>query len=140
MKNHWIKISNLKKSKFHTVEFLHNGIFVLKPRKVEVIKNPKFNNNQLKNDSLTLLFKNVFSLNNNDFEMVNFLSSVKDKISDWLCKLRNYQFSKNDNNIINELNCFEFNKLNYNSLVNGNSIEDVKLTFNYEELKFFDKK
>lgn len=46
MKNHWIQVYEKKNKKIWTVEFSENGIFSLKPRRVQVVDH---------NESLSIL-------------------------------------------------------------------------------------
>jgi hypothetical protein len=134
MKNHWLKVYRSKNNKFYTAEFTDSGFFILKPRKIELANSQSFDHGQISSQGkLGMLFKGAFITTYTDPEMISFLSRVKQSMSHWLCKLKQYKFGSSDT-IVEEVYCCELSKLSFDSIGVGNTIHDVKVAFNYSQM------
>lgn len=129
MKNHWIKISERKKSEYCTAEFSRNGIFILKPRKVAI---PEYKRSLNYLGSTTGLLEIVFKdgMSSNDKELSFFIQESKKDMSNWISRIRLYQK-------LSELECYELNDINLNYVGLGRSISDLSFSFKFNDLKYW---
>jgi hypothetical protein len=129
MKNHWLRIHEQKKRRFWTAEFSRNGLFVLRPRKVEVI-DPKHTLGCFGATSGTAeIHFNGAMMNATDNELLDFLSETRKGMKNWMSRLRLYA------NLTSELEYFELTNLNYNNISVGKSIDDISFKFDYKSLR-----
>lgn len=131
MKNHWLKIHEQKKRRFWTAEFSKNGLFVMKPRRVEVI-DPKYRLGYMGATSghVAIVFKGGMT-NINDIELVDFLQEARKGMSGLLARLRQYQ------GLSNELEYYELSDLSYRQIGVAIEVEDLKFEVNYSRLRRF---
>lgn len=130
MKNHWIQLYEKKNKKIWTIEFSKKGFYHLKPRRVEVIE-PQYSLSLLGQNKgmVSLAFKDAM-LAINDHELMNFLADVhRNKLKNFMARLRMYQGLK-------EVENYELTDLTYQSLTNL-SIDDIKFTFDFNHVRFF---
>jgi hypothetical protein len=126
MKNHWLTLHEQKKRRFWTAEFSKNGIFVLKPRRVGMNDRLGFMGSVSGVSSIT--FKDAMT-KTSDQELVDFLTESRKTMAGWLARLRLYA------SLMNELEYFELSDLTYDNVGIGETVEDLKLSFGYNQLK-----
>ena len=122
MKNHWIEQYRKKKAKFWTAEFVRNGVFVLKPRRVGVAKTPNY--------CKILFIDSMFA--QQDHELMDFLTECHQQgMSSMYARLRFYQglLAKT------ELENFELTDLKYFQIGMGITPDDIKFEFSYKHEK-----
>lgn len=127
MRNHWLKLHEQKKRRFWTSEFSKNGLFILKPRRVEVIDSYSLGLLGSTSGSIELNYKGMMS--NGDAEFIDFLTEMRKSMRGWLARLRFYS------GLLNELEYYELTDLKHISIGMGNSIEDIRVEFSYGNLR-----
>jgi hypothetical protein len=128
MKNHWLKVHEQKKN-FWTVEFTKNGIFILKPRRVGVI-NPRLSFGFMGATSgVTILNFKGGMVANNDKELIDFLIESRKSMKNWLSRIRQYA------GMSKEIKYYELTGLHFDNIGMGIDIEDIKLSFHFDNLK-----
>lgn len=132
MKNHWIQVYEKKNKKIWTAEFSENGIFSLKPRRVQVVDhNESLGILGLNYGVVSIVFKDAM-LASNDKELMNFLSDAhRHNMTGYVSRLKMYQ------GLSGELEQYELTGLSYNSMGSGDTIDDIKLTFRFKYLRHF---
>lgn len=119
MKNHWIEQYRKKKMKFWTAEFARNGIFVLKPRRVDVFKTSSY--------CKILFINSMFALQ--DIELMDFLTECHQRgMSTMYARLRVYKGLESPQ----ELENLELTDLKYSQLGMGMTPDDIKFEFSYK--------
>lgn len=132
MKNHWLELHRFKRNQFWTVEFVRsNGTRVLKARRATV-ENMKRSLGFLGANSgaNSVIFKGSM-LSNNDVELWDCISEARRSMKGWYGVLRHYQ------TFTQEIEYFEVSGLNFKSIGMGSAIEDIKLTFEYQNIRHF---
>lgn len=125
MKNYWLKIRE-KKNQLWTAEFSRNGIFVLKPRRIELLSTRSA---MTTTGNVTVTFKDAM-ISSNDQELNNFLSESRLSTQGWIARLRLYS------NFINELEQYEMSMIRYVSIDAGKkSLQDICFTFHFLAVK-----
>lgn len=126
MKNYWIRLYEDKRKKIWTVEFSKNGIYSLKPRRVEF-----FDHHVLacSKGQISVIFKDAMFASN-DKELMDFLSNSNyHGITGGVSRLRIYQ------GIEGELENYELTGLSYDNISSGPSFDDIKYTYSFKNIR-----
>jgi hypothetical protein len=121
--NYWLKLRSQKQG-FWTVEFSKHSIYLLKPRRLEVLNSkeafyPTSSQNQIK-----ISFSGGSS-NSNDKELLDLLMNARKGMGGWLARLRRFSYSFVEKGYHE---CFD---LSFGSIITGSNLEDVELWFDY---------
>ena len=130
MKNHWLQLYEKKKRKIWTAEFSTNGVFVLKPRTVNII-DPKYSLGILgqNHGSVSVIFKDAM-LAVGDRELLNFLSEAhRYGLSGYSSCLRMYQG-------LSEVENYQLSGLSYSGIT-GIQVDDIKFNFDFKHVRHF---
>jgi hypothetical protein len=131
MKNHWLKVHRKKNNGFWTAEFIENGLFVLNPRKIELLNaKSSFTSIGLGVGKVGIIFKNA-ALGTSDMELFNFLGIAKHRMHYWEAKIRNYK------GFAQEQEFFELKNLVFDSVSMGIYVDDIKVVFEYHSIRHF---
>lgn len=127
MKNHWLKLSQQKKNKFWTAEFItHGSYYVLRPRIVRMVSST--NTMSFQQGWNEVEFKGGM-LATNDKELIDFLIDCRrTSMKGWMARLRYYT------NLWHELEYYELSDLKFRYSGMGGSIEDITLQYEYNGL------
>lgn len=124
MKNHWIKKHQEKGFKWWNIEFLANGLYLLKPRRVELVDKSCL---EYLSGTMALVFFNV----SKDKDLSCFISNCQQGMVAY-ARLRHYEgvFP-----IAIELENYELTCLAYRSIFMGPDPDTIKFTFDFGFLR-----
>lgn len=124
MRNHWIKKYQEKGFRWWNVEFLANGLYLLKPRRVELVNKACLDS---LSDTMTLVFFNA----SKDKDLSSFINNCRQGMTAY-ARLRHYQgiFP-----IAVELEHYELTCLTYRSVFMGPNPDTIKFAFDFGFLR-----
>jgi hypothetical protein len=123
-RNHWLKLHEQKRY-IWTAEFSHNAIYVLKPRKLDVLDAKNSLNSSI--GTVKLNFRGGMTTTT-DKELVDFLVESRKGMKNWLGRLRLFSGFE-------ELRYYELSDLTFRNVAVGLSLDDIKVSFDYGNLK-----
>lgn len=124
MRNHWLKLRE-QKNHIWTAEFSKNGMYILRPRAVDVLDA----RGSLSSISGTARVNFRGGVTTTEPELVDFMIDSRKGMRYWLSRLRLYS------GLMNELRYYELSGLKFNSIGVGLSFEDMVLSFDFDDVR-----
>jgi hypothetical protein len=132
LKNHWLESYRKKLGFFWTAEFTEFGSFILRPRRIELGNAGAFTWSGPSQGRVSIIFNSILQTNT-DTELTNFLNFSQRRMSGWQARLRKYRNTFN----ADELEVFYLDGLNFHSIGAGFLLTDVKVTFDYSNIRYY---
>ena len=125
MKNFWIQLYRKKRASFWTVEFARSGSFLLQPRRAGCeTPNP--------NEASVTFYDSMF--NQSDKELLDFLGEVHHHgMKNIYSRFRHYRSLTDPKEYEN----FEFTGLDYVSIGQGKTVDDIKFDFTFRHIRHY---
>lgn len=128
MKNHWIDLYERKKNRWLTIEFMRNGMFLLKPRRGKVQSGVLGPDSDVKTEiSVILQFDPA------DNELLNFVNEAQQSMSNIYSHVRLMQGIYP---VLIEVENYELTALTYGNILPAGKFTLVNFIFYFEHMRY----